>query len=282
MNFNFKKEISINGIRNPKCIEYDNKIIIIGSKVYYENDKIKKYLLYKYFLDENFNIINNSENVLNFSNIQFDYFDNTNISSWIRDLYIDNNEYKLLIELKKNNDNKFFSSVHYILKTTDFIKFDIVNKYEISDLFFKYYNNNYFISKIENNDHIWGKYLFEFIINGEKIIPSFDKIINYEKDYGHILHHLKYDENTKLYYIIFSIRYYSDKEENNFYYKIYEAYSKDLINYYDTKEINLIINDEIKSKWFCYPFKFKFRNNEYLILNQDDFGKNKFPLLFIK
>jgi len=278
--YKYLKEININ-LRNPKVIEFNNNnIIVIGSKIYNEIENKKKYLLYSYLLNENFNIIENSENILNFKNIIYDYKDNINISCWVRDIYNNENSYYLLVEFKINNDNKFFKSKHYLLNTNNFINFEIIKEYDIEDLFFKDLNNKFFTAKIENTNHIWGKYLFNFIIDNKEIQPKFDNIIDYNKDYGHVMHNLEYIEEYNLYYTIISIRHYSDKEENNFYYKIYEAYSKDLINYFNTKEIQLEISNN--SKWCCYPWKFNFNNNVYIICNQDDYGKNKYPIIFYK
>jgi len=282
MNYDYIKKINIHGLRNPKLIQFGTKIIIIGSKEYCSLKDKKKYLLYSYLLDENINLLEGTENILNFENIETDYKVNINISSWIRDIYLKENKYYLLIEFKKNNDNEYFTSNHYLLKTSNFLNFEIEKKYNIENIFFKDYNNNYFISKIEKTNHIWGKYLFEFIINDSIIIPIFDNIVDYDNDYGHILHNLEYIENLQKYYIIFSIRHHSLDEENNFYYKIYEAFSNDLINYYDTKELELFMYKQVTSNWFCYPWKFYFNNNEYIVCNQDDYGKNKEPILFIK
>ena len=282
IDYRFYKNIEIYNIRNPKCIKYQNNLIMIGSKVYEELNEQKKYLLNSYKFDENFEIIEKSENILNFENIVSEYKIDINISCWIRDLYFENNIFYLLIEFKKNNNNKFFTSEHYLLETIDFLNFEINKKYDIQDFFFKDYKNNYFISKIENTDHIWGKYLFKFTINNNKLEPVFDNIIDYNNDYGHVLHNLEYNKITNKYYIIFSIRRFSEKEENNFYYKIYEAYSDDLINYYNTRELILELNENINTKWLCYPWKFKFNNNEYIICNQDDYGKNKNPIIYLK
>jgi len=280
--YKYYKNININGIRNIKIIQFNNNLIIIGSKVYNEINNKKKYLLYSYLINENFEIIDNSENILNFENIMHDYKNNIYISCWLRDIYIKNNNYFLLIEFKKNNDDDFFTSTHYLLKTNNFINFEIHKNYNIKDFFFKDYDNNYFISKIEKTDHIWGKYLFEFIINGNKIIPEFDDIINYNNDYGHVLHNLSYNKDKNEYYIIFSIRHFSENEKNNFYYKIYEAYSNNLLYYYNTKEINIEFNDNINSKWYCYPWKFNLNNIEYIVCNTDDYGKYKNPIIFSK
>jgi len=279
--YKYYKNININSLRNPKIIEFNKNLIIIGSKIYEEIAEKKKYLLYSYLINENFEIIENSENILNFENIINNYKENIDISCWLRDIYYENNNFFLLTEFKNNHDNKFFISNHYLLKTDNFLKFEIYKTYDIQDLFFKDYNNNYFISKIENTDHIWGKYFFEFIINGIKIKPIFDNIVDYNNDYGHLLHKFEYNKNNNNYYIIFSIRHYSDVEKNNFYYKIYEAYSNDLIYFYNTKELNLELNDNINTEWLCYPWKFNFNNNDYIVCNQDDFGKYKNPVIYI-
>ena len=50
--------------------------------------------------------------------------------------------------------------------------------------------------------------------------------------------------------------------------------SFDLINFYNTEEIN--VNNSIsQSDWYCYPEIFNDSNNYYVLMNQDDFGKNK-------
>jgi hypothetical protein len=36
------------------------------------------------------------------------------------------------------------------------------------------------------------------------------------------------------------------------------------------------------SEWYSYPHLFNHNNKEYIVCNQDDFGKNKNPLIFIK
>jgi 16S rRNA G527 N7-methylase RsmG len=180
------------------------------------------------------------------------------------------------IKVKEEELNEYISNKdeNMILKITEQIK-QLEEK-------IKEYNENLFISIIENTDHIWGKYLFEFIINGNKITPTFDKNVDYKKDYGHVLHYLNYNNITNQFSIIFSIRHYSDNESNNFYYKIYESFSDDLINYYNTNEINFKMNESINSKWFCYPFKFTFNNKHYIICNQDDYGKFSKPIILRK
>lgn len=275
--YNFVKEININSLRNPKIINYKKNLILIGSKIYQENENKKKYLLFSYILDENFNLINDTEKILNFENIEKNSTKDINISCWIRDIYNEDEYYYLLVEFKQNHNNEYFTSNNYYLRTLDFNDFEIYKKYNMQDLFFKEYENNLFISKIINTEHFWGSYFFEFIINNQKIRPIFDKFVKYEKNEGHLLHDLKKINN--IYYILFSIRHFDKNEKNNFYYKIYEAESLDLINYTNTKELDLDIKD-IDTKWLCYPWKFKINNNQYIIFNQDDFGKEKKPLLF--
>lgn len=273
----FIKYININGLRNPKIIQFNEKLILIGSKVYQEVENKKKYLLYSYLLNKDFEINKNSEKLLDFYNIEQDFEFNINSSCWIRDIYQEKEYFYLLVEFKKNHNNEYFTSNNYYLKSKDFIKFEIHKKYNINDFFFKELDNHLFISKIINTDHIWGKYLFEFIINNKKIKPIFDNIVNYEIDFGHAIHYVNKINNT--YYILFSIRYYDRKEKNNFYYKIYTAESTDLIHYINTKELEIDIKN-INTNWLCYPWKFKFNNHNYIICNQDDYGKEKKPLIF--
>jgi len=261
--YKYYKEVQLSGIRNVKITRFNDCYIMIGSKVYHEKNGKKKYLLYSYQTDNEFDIIENSENILNFESIVTDYKENIDISCWVRDVYSKNDKYYLLVDFKKNNDEKYFTSEYYLLETTDFFKYEVTKKYDlgINNLFlFKEYNDNFFISIIENTHHIWGKYLFEFVINGIKITPKFDKNVDYKKDYGHVLHYLNYNNITNQFSIIFSIRHCSDNESNNFYYKIYESFSNDLINYYNTNEIIFKMNETINSKWFCYPFKFIYNN----------------------
>ena len=273
----FIKYININGLRNPKIIQLNENLILIGSKVYQEIENKKKYLLYSYLLTNDFEIIKNSEKLLDFKTVEEDFESNINNSCWIRDIYKENEYFYLLIEFKKNHNNEYFTSNNYYLKTKDFIKFEIHKKYDIQDLFFKNNNNYLFISKIINTEHFWGSYFFEFIINNEKVRPFFDNFVKYEKNEGHLLHNI--EKKNNIYDIIFSIRHYDIKEKNNFYYKIYSTESTDLMHYTNTKELELNIKN-IDTKWLCYPWKFKFNNNNYIICNQDDYGKDKKPLIF--
>ena len=272
----FIKYININGLRNPKIIQFNEKLILIGSKVYQEVENKKKYLLYSYLLNNDFEINKNSEKILDFKTIEEDFESNINNSCWIRDIYQEKEYFYLLIEFKKNHNNEYFTSNNYYLKTKDFSIFQIHKKYDIQNLFFKEFDNHLFISKIINADHFWGSYFFEFIINNQKVRPSFDNFVKYEKNEGHLLHNIEKINN--IYYIIFSIRHYDIKEKNNFYYKIYSAESTDLIHYTNTKELELNTKN-IDTNWLCYPWKFKFNNENYIICNQDDYGKDKEPLI---
>lgn len=272
----FIKYINSNGLRNPKIIQLNENLILIGSKLYDEIENKKKYLLYSYLLNNNFEIVNHSERLLDFYNIEEDFQININSSCWIRDIYQEKEYFYLLIEFKKNHNNEYFTSNNYYLKSKDLVKFEIYKKYNIQDFFFKELDNHLFTSKIINTNHIWGKYLFEFIINNKKVKPIFDNIVDYEIDFGHVLHNINKVNNT--FYILFSIRHYNEKEKNNFCYKIYTAESIDLIHYVNTKELEINIKN-INTNWLCYPWKFKFNSENYIVCNQDDYGKEKKPLI---
>jgi hypothetical protein len=83
---------------------------------------------------------------------------------------------------------------------------------------------------------------------------------------------------SKKYIIIFSIRHKCEDNPTNYYYKIYLSYTTDFKNFYDTREIE-IQNNITTSKWYCYPEIFKENNKYFVLLNQDDFGKEKETLI---
>lgn len=143
----------------------------------------------------------------------------------------------------------------------------------------KIYNNFILSSKIEIDEerpeYYWCKYLFLFFKDKKSYRPTFDNIVNYSKDKGHLLHYI--EKNGEEYIIIFSIRH-KYKDKNEYYYNIYSTKSLDLINFYDTKKI-FINNNITNSKWYCYPEIFVKNNEYYILLNQDDFGKNKKTLV---
>jgi len=274
MIFNFNNNIKLNGLRYIKILNNENKLICICSKLYKEYENIKKYTLYYYELNNELDIIENSEILLNFKNIKEKYLTDIYTSIWIRDLYMNNNEYFLMIDFNKNINNNLFESDNYLLTTKDFIHFDIIKKYETKNILNKEFNNNLFISKILNNNKTnWGRYLFEFEINKIKIQPKFDKYINFEEDNGHLLHNIDYNIMDDNYDIIFSIL----NSENKYY--IYKSKTNDFINYFDTSILKFhLINNE--SKWFCYPNIFTYYNKKFLIANQDDYGKKSNPIIF--
>lgn len=278
MVFTFNNKIELSGLRFIKIEKFKNNYICVGSKLYIEDiiggSIIKKYVLYSYFLNHNLEIIENSEKILNFTNIDKTYLTDLYTSLWIRDIYIKDDNYFLLIDFNKNINNQSFESNNYLLETNDFINFNLIKKYNTKDILHKEINDNLFISKIENNDKInWGKYLFEFKINNEIIKPTFDKYIDYENDNGHLLHNIEYNIIDECYNILFSIL--NNKKE----YKIYMSNTDNFINYYNTNEIEFI-NINSNSNWYCFPSLFNYYNKKFIIANQDDFGIKLNPVIF--
>jgi hypothetical protein len=280
----YNNSINIIGLRNPKCIQYKENIMMIGSKLYLQEDNKLKYMLYSYQLNEELKLIVNTEKFINLNHIINDYDENINKSSWIRDMYKKDNTYFLLIEIKKNIDNSLFEFDFYLLKTDSFNEFELVKKYNLDNNYFlfKDYKNNLFTSFATRTSNIWGKYLFNFKINDIWIKPTFDKFVDYNTNDGHVLHNIDYNKNNKIYTIIFSIRDYDDNEENKFKYECYTANSYDLINYFSTEILKLDYSQLCNIKWLCYPYKFNYNKNEYIICNQDDYGKKTLPLIFNK
>jgi len=204
MKFIYNNNIDINGLRFIKILNNKNKLICLGSKVYIEENDIKKYTLYYYELNNNLEIIKNSEILLDFKNIQEDYLKDLYTSLWIRDLYIEDNNFFLLIDFNKNINNSYFESNNYLLSTKDFINFNLIKKYTTNNILNKVFNDNLFMSLIITNDkNNWGRYLFEFNINNKIIQPIFDKYIDYNKDIGHLLHNINYNNKLDCYDIIF-------------------------------------------------------------------------------
>jgi len=274
MKFIYNNNIDINGLRFIKILNNKNKLICLGSKVYIEENDIKKYTLYYYELNNNLEIIKNSEILLDFKNIQEDYLKDLYTSLWIRDLYIEDNNFFLLIDFNKNINNSYFESNNYLLSTKDFINFNLIKKYTTNNILNKVFNDNLFMSLIITNDkNNWGRYLFEFNINNKIIQPIFDKYIDYNKDIGHLLHNINYNNKLDCYDIIFSIIDY--KKE----YKIFISNTHDFINYFNTIELEYTISNDNNS-WYCFPNLFTYFNKNFLIVNQDDYGKNSNPIIF--
>ena len=159
-------------------------------------------------------------------------------------------------------------------------------------LFSKIKHNICFASKIEIDEerpnYYWGKYLFNFFNKNTNCFykPIFDKIVDYKKDKGHLVHYIEELNTTNIYmdtlnikyFIIFSIRHKYEDKQTEYYYKIYLSYTNDFKNFYDTSEIE-IQNNITNSKWYCYPEIFKLDNKYFVLLNQDDFGKEKETLV---
>lgn len=278
MKVEFYEELNINGLRFPKVLtNYNNKNYILGSLKYDNiNDKIK-YLINCYELDKNFNIINNKI-ILDLCFIESNYFNDINISSWLRDVGIENNNIHLLIELKYNIDEKLISKF-IKLQTLNFLTFKFIKEYNLgeTDLLWLDYKNNIFKSNVTNTEIFkWGQYTFNFIINNKEITPIFDKYINNTNYQGQILHNIYSYLDEPFDRLILSIRH---KTDDYFEYKIYTSTTTDYINFYNTEEI-IINNLPNKILWLCYPFRFNFNNEYYLICNINDFGKNTNPIIF--
>lgn len=187
-----------------------------------------------------------------------------------------------------------------IIKKENFEEFIIskIEKIDLEDyLISTIFKNITISSKIEIDeerpDYYWGKYLFYFQNENKNFYkPIFDNIVNYDKDKGHLIHYIEEKENIDLYkwefdndgncvykkyFVIFSIRHkYESKDE--YYYKIYSCYSDDLKYFYFTQEIQ-IHNKITNSNWYCYPEIFKKDYKYFILLNQDDFGKEKETLV---
>ena len=194
-------------------------------------------------------------------------------------------KYYLVFLIEQKSINKTIHSCEYF---NYFIKKDHIENFKVSKieknnlknhLISKIFDNYILSSKIERDeerlDYYWGKYLFLFYNKDIEYKPNFDKIVDYSKDKGHLLHYIEKIKDE--YTIIFSIRH-KVKNNNQYYYKLYTAKSVDLINFYNTKEI-MVENNITETKWYCYPDVFKKDGEYFILLNQDDFGKTKKTLI---
>lgn len=285
-----KKKINNNKFSN--ILYTNNQFYIFGIESIQEDININKFILFYENYDIDFKFIKKV-------NVNYNFKESTLV--W--DILELENEYLFLIEQKSINIKKHQCKFYkYFIKKENLDKFKVekIEKIELEDhLISTIFKNILIASKIEVDeerpDYFWGKYLFNFQNeNKECYRPFFDSLVNYEKDKGHILHYIEEinknidlhkwdfdnDGNTiyKKYFIIFSIRHKYDKEPTKYYYKIYSAYSDDLKYFYDTKEV-IIENNISESKWYCYPEIFKKDNKYYVLMCQDDFGKEKETLL---
>lgn len=276
--FKFHKRLNLRGCRNPKIIEFnDNTLVMISSKQFKREQNKLKYLLYKDVLDSNMELKEGCSKLLDLESIIKDYKIDINISVWLRNLYFEKGFYNMIIEIKKNIDNQYFKNENLLIRTTDFETFVMENIFPFQDCFlFKTIGDVTLLSTIEKSgDFIWGKYLFNFQKQNKTFIPSFDKYVDYFLDKGHLLHGVEWDKNRESYSILFSIR--NETEPGRHIYNIYTAETRDFENFKNTIKIKL---KGFNQGWFCYPWKFELKGRKFLVCNQDDFGKDKEPLIF--
>ena len=248
-----------------------------------KKDIIKKYNPRLFELDNDLKINIDSRKIFNFNNIVKGSFENLYISYWCRDIYQMGDWCNLLMEFKTNHNNKTYTHEYYLLKTQNFEDFQIVKKYNDK------YQNSYIFKTIHGwtltslitpiDNFYWGKYQFQFYKDKKIITPTFDSIIKYNINQSHVLHNIIYKETEKKYEILFTIRHYIETKKE-YKYEIYQSESKDMVNFTNTKLLDIERN--LDNTWYCYPCIFTHNGIDYLICNGDDFGKVKKPIIFSK
>lgn len=263
----FLKKIDIK-LRNPKIIEFNDKLYLFGSKLNKKDGLKCQYLLFKYELSKDYDIIDNTQYQITFN-------DDINISNFLRNITIENDKLVLLIEDKINLGNTY-KQLYYLYNTFDIVNFskETINLGHDNFFYFGEYDKKKLCSKIEIDDEdpdfFWGKYLFYFMEENCNFLPSFDSCVSYEKDKGHVIHHVEEDKIHIIYTVLFSIR--KKIKKNDYKYEIFITKTHDFKIFFDTKDV-LLINNE--NKWHSYPCIFNFNNKKYLACNGDDFGKEK-------
>lgn len=253
----------IGNFKYPKTIFYNDSYYIFYIDPVSVNGKTK-FNLKMVNYDLNF------ENILEERSYNFDYQ-----SVLIHTIFYDDGYY-VILEDKTERDNLMFAKT-YLYRLNNKMDFEYVKDIDVNNNYLYYYfiDGTEIKSKVERDGNsFWGKYLFNFCQNFD-YRPLFDFNVDYECDKGHMVHYIEKLDNEwdfnydgepyyRNYLMIFSIR-------RNDKYKLYSAYSEDLINFYDTKEIKI----KGESEWYCYPNVIKNGDKYYVLLNQDDFGKNK-------
>lgn len=283
MKFFAKKTIDI-VLRCPRLFLFKGEIFLIGSEKINSSNNILQYWSCIYKLNRNFDILPDFKYKIN---IPFVNIDDINNSFWTRDVNVKNDKVYFNVEIKKNIGDKLFKHDNYLFCTDNFIDYDIVRNYNGFENYFLFKDaiinekELLFLSSMSADEEFphfsWGKYLFEFRINSEIIIPNFDNCVNFYLDKGHVLHNLIYLDNNE-YLFFFTIRHLINNAPE-FIYKMYSAKTKDFMNFYETKEVSCI-NDLNDSQWYSYPSLFLQDNACYAVTNQDEFGKNKKVMLF--
>lgn len=264
----------IKNIKFPKSLYWNNLIYIFGIESKIVN-KLTKFIPYIYKFTKEFQFIKKTK---------FNYKSDNSILIW--DVNIKNDILNIILEEKsvdseKHSNKNFFIQLN--LETLDNPEsFKILSKTELypNHLIHNIYETFIFTSVLEIDEEIpeyyWGKYLFQFYNKNtnNSYRPIFDKIVNYKKDKGHLLHHILRQKNKFIIY--FSIRH---KIENYIYkYELYTSETEDFIHFNNTKKIN-IENNYTNSNWYCYLNIINIDDCIYILLNQDDFGKKKDTLI---
>lgn len=271
------KELHVNGLRYPRIVA-DR---LIGSREYSRIGDVCKYAICVHDIDSDFNV--GPGVFIDLESVVEGCLERNDISYWMRDCYRipESESFECLIEFKYNMNDREYNHRFFILRTENFTDYEIVREVSHSqDCFvFKILDSNVFASKIsvdeDNPDYFWGKYLFEFEIDGETVHPTFDEIVDYEKDKGHVIHSVRRTESGE-WEMLFSIRHWTG-EHHEFIYKIYTALSLNLIDFHDTKEVE-IDNMSDYTEWVSYPSYCE----DLIVCNQDEFGKYKGVIIMKK
>ena len=276
------KEIDCPGLRYPKIFSYNKLNYLIGSKKYEQKEDIVKYGIYLIEMDDDFNLISEGR-FLNFTPI--DYLKDIFKSGWIRDINIVENELQFILEIKQNVNNEYFEHNNYLMSTSDLINFSLIKKYDTTDFLYKdiIHDKSHFLftAKIEkdhdNPEFNWGIYLINLIRDNKVVIPTFDKIVDYKEDKGHVIGNVVYDQLLNKYTMYFSIRHKVDKSVHpcGYKYEVYKAFTTDLIHYYNTQKVEFNNSNYFLLLFYLHTKTFLSREySKYRFLNNQFYSNN--------
>jgi len=189
--------------------------------------------------------------------------------------------YRFLIEYKSvDKHNHQNQNYYYYIRKEDLEDFKVDSIVPVGPENHLIFDTNHQIIKtskitIDEQDplYYWGKYLFSFYQGKDEYQPIFDSVVDYKQDKGHLLHYIHPIGQENL--VFFSIR---CKSSDHFYYKLCVSKTRDWKNFYDTCELD-IQNNLNNTQWYCYPEFIEHDEGLHILLNQDDFGKEKNLLL---
>jgi hypothetical protein len=282
--YRFVKEIPVTGLRYPRIFGFEGAHYLVGSKAISQVGDMTKYMPFIYVLGDDLLPVDQGRQI-NVNNIVSDV-DRHEISVWVRDITVSEDIVTMLIEFKENLAGAKFVHHNFIVWTSDLCRLSVSEECRGKTFLFAMAETERGRVELESTiepdlempDFIWGKYLFRLREPDGSTRPmSFDSVVDYSTDKGHVLHGIRRCSPTE-HRVLFSIRRHTDGEHH---YDVCEANTQDFVDYHDTEK-SVFDRGSLDSDWFSYPSWFSHMRTNYLVCNTDDFGKASNPVIFVE